>query len=286
MLVRNFTIIESRPWAGFFSNFLHTLQHLYRCEKNGRIPIVYWKGGCYSKKDHSNDNIWEYYFKPISEDCLNPEHDHDIYRTSRYRKDGLPEEPQYCWDYTRMPPSVGLNNPSAEGRIHVNRIIRSHIFIKDSVIDKVNTFFYKHMTDTKILSVHLRATKEDVQVQGIKPFSRFCRRIQKYINHYDKCKVFVATDCSKTLDKLRQKFGCRIIFYDSIRSTNTHPVHYGCYPEGQWQSAGPKAGEDALIDCLLLAKGDLMLHGFSNLSACAAYFNPKMSLKFTCKYKK
>ncbi len=281
-----YLIIESRPWSGFFTNFLHTLQHLYRYDKYGRIPIIYCHGGSYAKSRRSKANIWEYYFEPVSKYSikdLNFKTD-DIKKTAKYLKTGLRDEPANCWNHKKKPPSIGLFSPNAECRVHVNSIIRKHIFVKDCIMKKISTFYNNTMKGHNLLAVHLRATRDAPERQGINPFDRFQRYIDKYISKHAQCKVFVATDCDRTLNKLKQEFGRQIIFYDSIRSVNGHPVQYGSRPERELKCAGPRVGEDALIDCILLSKCDFMIYGLSNLPACAAYFNPNIGFKFMCKY--
>ena len=64
-------------------------------------------------------------------------------------------------------------------------------------------------------------------------------------------------------------FGDKVCFYSSQRSKDGKPVHYN--------SEDPyRVGEEALIDCLLLSRTNLLVRTSSNLSLCARYFNPSI----------
>ena len=92
--------------------------------------------------------------------------------------------------------------------------------------------------------------------------------------------IFLATDCESMLNYMLEKFQQKVIYYKCFRSKNEEPIQYNCKPESEFDCGGPSAGESALIDCLLLSKCNTIIHGISNLSACAAYLNPMAKLLY------
>lgn len=89
------------------------------------------------------------------------------------------------------------------------------------------------------------------------------------IGHTD-IKVFIATDEQSLLDYMTLHYPSKVIYYEgSERSINGVCVHLSGHGGSPY-----KKGEDALIDCLLLSKTDIILKTSSNLSLCATYFNP------------
>jgi hypothetical protein len=283
-----YLVIESR-WTGFFSNFCHTVQHLRRAEVKGHIPIVYWHGGCYAKHPHDTENIWEYYFKPVSNYSI---HDIDLESdqvkiTSKYLKTNLPGDPQGCWDYKIRPPKNCLNSPNRECRLFVKDTLNKFITIVPHVQDKIDSFYKRNMKETGILGVHYRETK-DVRINpkwmGENPFKQFCELINKHLHNNPDDKIYLATDSYPAIDKFKNIFAEKIIHYNAIRSDNYEPIQYGFQTKDvalkEEHIIGIQAGEESLIECLLLSKCDTMIHGISNLSAFAGYFNPDLNLVF------
>jgi len=59
----------------------------------------------------------------------------------------------------------------------------------------------------------------------------------------------------------------------AYRSTDGYPLHINSFLDHY------KCGEDALIDCILLSKGNFLIKTNSNLSQWATFFNPKVPFK-------
>ena len=296
-MAKSFYVIESR-WTGFFSNFLHTLQHLRRAEaKNkiaGCIPIIYWHGGCYAKYPDCEENIWEYYFEPVSGYSVNDINPNEVMiKTSKYLITSLPGDPKGCWDYKRHPPKNCLNSPNCQCREFVNGIIRRNIKIKPHIQKIINDFVESNIMQRYTIGVHYRDTK-DVRINpewmGDNPFMQFCDLIATIIRKRPdkkrkKAQIFLATDSYRAIDMFKKYFGDReVIHYDAIRSSTEYPIQYGFVSKEnalkQKVIVGPQAGEESLIDCIVLSKCNCMVHGISNLSACAGYFNKDLKSYF------
>lgn len=304
-MIDKFTIICARNNQGFFTNFFHTLQHLKEAELEGRIPIVYWVGGAYSSKEKKYNgvktaNIWEYYFEPVSSYSakkilpktkinpygqFKPEKDDPRIKISfKFHGQSYDYEPGGCWDTTIHPPEICLNNPTEDGRKYVNGLIERYIEIKPIVLDKMNEFYQQNMQGSYMLGVHIRGCNDLGPSQGVDPMKRYVKYTRKYLEKYPDAKVFVATDYRKALQIMVSEFGDKICFRKVIRSKNRNPVQYGCHAKRKHRPGGPRVGEEVLIDALLLSKCQYLIRGFSNVASCASFFNPRMGLKYICKY--
>ncbi len=299
---KRFTIIGARRY-GFFSNFLHTIQHLYRCERKRRIPIVYWRGGLYFEKRGQYNgvktkNIWEYYFKPVSTysaERLFPKmkvkrygkieiSNRNVEVVRHYRDHSIPGEPTGCWDTTNRPPKLCLYNSNKEGRLFVNGLINKYIRLHPAVQDKVDEFHSRHMQHKEIIGVQMRGSCSR-DMQGDDPPQRYIERLSDYFIDHPDAKIFIATDDAQWLERLEKEFPDRVIYYNAIRSSDglshsflmrklKHRLRKGK------QIEGAKAGEDVLIDAILLSKCSVLLHGISNVAAVVPFFNP--NIKSVC----
>ncbi len=98
----------------------------------------------------------------------------------------------------------------------------------------------------------------------------------------DDCKFFIATDEQQLLDYMLHTFPEQVIHFNAIRSTGSQSIHGGLTGQSMF-----KAGEDALIDCILLSKCQLLLRTDSNLSYACRFFNPQQkNFDLTEKYLK
>lgn len=95
--------------------------------------------------------------------------------------------------------------------------------------------------------------------------------IQNYIDSHNlqTFKLFVATDEQLFLTYIENAFPNLVISHNASRSADGTPLHLGRSDINPYQQ-----GEDAIIDCLLLSKGDILIRTSSNLSAWSSYFNP------------
>ena len=261
--------IGCRWHVGFFSTFLGVLNQLKWCEQNTKTPVVYWpKDGLYYDERGINgitsDNVWDYYFYPVSslsyEATDNPSY--------KYTLDGFA--------VATLPfpfPYVGYDKiiqiyPDRDVRQQMNRLISTYIKIKEPTLDKIESFYKKQIEDVFTVSIHLRGTDK---YHEIAPVS--LEHIFTEANKYSPCQFYVATDEEQLLEEARKKLNGPVISYDCFRAAQSKQgVHYNIeYPEERSRAL---LGEEALIDCILLSRCNLMIHTWSNLSISALLFNP------------
>ena len=214
-------------------------------------------------------NWWEYYFEPLNVG-------------NRENKEVI----------------VSFNGPPGHDfamltEFHVPRmeaaeLIKKHIRIKPHIQEKVQRFVDQNFTNSTIIGVHYRGTDKYVEaprakyesvVEHIRAGILKLKKIKK--NRKNKAfniKIFVATDEQAFLDYLHTIFPGKIIAYDAFRSSNNEPVHEMDLGNNY------KKGEDAVMDCLLLSRCEVLLKTSSNLSLCSSYFNPDIPVvHITCR---
>lgn len=254
--------------VGFFANFLAVLNQLRWCENNSKVPVVYWPNpGLYYDKRGLNgivsENVWDYYFHPVSTLCVESK---DAL-CFEYSLDGMavatfPHQfPYACLSHIKQA------YPDKLLRCKMNNIISHYIRIKEPTLNKIEEFYQSHLKDTFTVSIHLRGTDKHYE---IKPIG--IDKIFEEANKYAPCQFYVATDEERLLEEAKRKLNGNVISYDCFRANSCAGIHYVAdYPEERSRAL---LGEEALIDCVLLSRCNLLIHTWSNLSIAALLFNP------------
>lgn len=250
-------------------NFLAVLNHLQWCQKNNKTPVVYWpKQGLYYDKRGLNgivsENIWDYYFYPVSDAGYQPS-DNPSYE---YSIDGFAVATlPYPFPYAELA-HVKQIYPDKQLRKDMNELISSYIKIKKPTNNKIEEFYNNHLKDRFTVSIHLRGTDKHYETEPIS-----LDRIFEEANKYAPCQFYIATDEQRLLEEAQQRLKGDVISYDCFRSKNNQAgIHYQTnYPSERSRAL---LGEEALIDCILLSRCNLMIHTWSNLSISALLFNP------------
>ncbi|HLJ89402.1 MAG TPA: nodulation protein NodZ [Candidatus Angelobacter sp.] len=87
--------------------------------------------------------------------------------------------------------------------------------------------------------------------------------------------VFLATDDSQVVPIFLEALGDRLIVRNEVQRTTEQgtEVHFG-----EWGKVSGSDAEDVLIDTLLLAKCNVLIHAASSISTAASLINPKLVL--------
>jgi len=252
----------------------------------------------YSSEGYNgSDNVWEYYFEPVgsaqSSNCkisdifqvgfhdlkLNSLNDKFlIYNLHSYT-------PLTTWLYFRTDPEAESVSPSEESsflnhRKKVHQYIEKYAKPKEEIRKKVEDYTNQYFKGP-VVGVHVRGTdKKSESKIGQRPYvtiEHYLNVLEQTLKKFPNSSVFVASDNNEAIANIFKKFrNNKIIVYNCTRMKSYDsiiPVHLS-------SQSGPKAGEEALIDCLLLSKCDHIICTDSNLSAAALYFNPNASCTF------
>ena len=257
-------VIGGRTDCGFFSNFLGVLNNLHWCEKTAQIPVVYWpKQGKYYDPNGCNgiisDNIWDYYFYPVSNLTYSAQ---DPINFSYYPPDNfcIAAHPGAHWAHPPYPDKYWRN--------YMHDLIARYIKIKEPTLNKIENFYNNNIKGKRTVSIHIRGTDKFVEAPPI-PLDQ----IFAVANKYAPCQFFIATDEERILEEAKKMLKGRVIYYNSCRVARVAGVHNTPPCPGKTRAY---LGEEALIDCILLSRCDLLIHTWSNFSIAALLFNPEL----------
>jgi hypothetical protein len=248
-------VIGCHSKAGLFSLFLSVLNDLTWCERNGKIPVVYWKSShCvyYQKKKYNGaKNPWEYYFLPVSNLSYNKR---DKINNQCAAPDGstiFPSGPIWLLTQTQ--------------RMWVNEaLIEKYIKLHPSIQQKINDFYQTHFEGKKTVGIHLRGTDKFTEEKPVPILKIF-----EEANRHKNCQYFIATDEEKLLKTAIKTLHGKVIYHSSTRSTNGQPVHLR-------KTNRAKLGEEVLIEAYLLSNCDYFIHTVSNVSTAVLLLNPEL----------
>lgn len=251
-------VIGAHYGGGFFAIFFGALNHLDWCERNDKIPVIYWDKTCpyfeQNNKQKKYNNAWEYYFEPVSK--------------LKYKNGDAIRADYFAPDGTGIPCGFPTCKNMFGYKHFSNRLIHKYIKIKPDIQNKINNFYDKNFKNKKILGIHLRGTDKKKEVLQVDP-----EIILKEAKKYSKLgySFFVATDEEILLEKAKKILKNKVISYPSYRSKNNEPVHY--HAPGYSKA---KLGEEILIEVILLSKCEEIFHTSSNVPVAAMYFNPQL----------
>lgn len=243
--------------AGMFSNVNEVVHQLYLSEQQGYRFVIDWSNSSYKTPDLHGDP-WGYYF----EDCFN-----DLPAdTDLYRAEPLPSV--FDQDNIITPFSNGVMQAPAN-RQAAHRIIKTYIRPKPHITSRVDAFVAEHFTDYTI-GAHIRGPlrtdaggrmRSRLKLKNGVPFETYFEPIHQKLTARPEARILICSDSEMVIDETRHEFGDRVITYEATRSDKGE-MHLD-------KSMGfdpYKLGEDVIIECLLLARTNFFVHGYSNIA--------------------
>lgn len=225
-------ILDSR--AGMFSNMLGVLCAI-SLYGSSNIKIS-WKNPLYL--DSKNGNVWSQYLRPISNCSID---------SSTVKKT------MAGWDCKLK--NHGLNLTKAASFIKLN-----------SKMEQKYSMYLKHLniSSADTIGLHIRNTDRITSPEDIKrglrsiDVSEFIKIIYSLnLSHY---KMFVATDSSVSLHKMKSTFPNQIKHIAATRSDSAISLHHGKLDRPY------DLGESAILDAWMLSKTGKKIFSVSNLS--------------------
>jgi hypothetical protein len=288
-----YRMILSRP-AGLFSLVFQAVGQAWICEKKRIIPIVYFNKNCLYWVDtpvNSSRNVWEYFFEPLSSARLS-----DLFSTndlsdpifeSFEKKDFLSLDFTAEVEFTNEYPDViKWSSPFLvqRQRRFVSLLIRRYLRLKPHIRSRVKTFLAENLIGNKLIGVHFRGSEKDkgknrdgsapVRIDGYE--NLYFRATSKEMKANPEALIFLATDSQSFADNMRSEFGSSVIMQDSIRAVDGQEEITGLHYLYQGSQNGRQLGEEVLTDAVVLSKCQSLIHGMSNVSHAALYFNPDL----------
>lgn len=230
------------------------LVRAYEKQQFNSVKVDFGSSGLYFEKGYGL-NWWSYYFEPISYGIANK-----INTAKVNGDDGHP---------LIFPYNIPYGMELAISREEANALIKKHIIVKPYILKDVDQFVSDHFSGYTTIGVHYRGTDK---MYGEAPKLKYEKALKVIKLHIKKLavsdyKIFVATDEQDFIEFMLETFGDKICFnMDAARSTNGKPLH-------KLNKSPYKHGLEALMDCLLLSRTDLLIRTSSNLSLFSTYFN-------------
>lgn len=250
---KDFVILDSRD-AGLFSIFFDVIALVQSYEQDifQGVHIDFKKTGPYYDPRYG-DNWWDYYFEPI--------HLGYAEGTNVIQKFG---------DCLYIDPCVVEFRNTREQNYS---LIKKYIKIKPHIQAKIDEFIQTYFQDDEfIIGVHYRGTNK-AEVPRV-DWSRYKKEIDKQIALLNgrRYKIFLATEEGPAYNYFQRMYPGKIIATKAQRSSKfDNPAYVDPNNQSRYQ-----CGEDAIIDCVLLSKADILIRAMSNLSICAGFFNPNI----------
>ena len=200
-------------------------------------------------------NWWEYFFEPINIGGKSGQkHNFTLY--------------EHC---------LFVGNAYNMPRRKAFKLIQRYIHVKSEIQEEVDSFVSKNFENRFTIGIHHRGTdkKMEIPIVSYEKTSQALNGViqQLPVEQRDILKIYIATDDQHFLNYMLSLYPSQIIYNDFVRSDDHTPIHYG--NDSKYQSIYQK-GKEALLDCLLLSKCDILIRPHSTLSIISGHFNPNM----------
>lgn len=239
---------------GLFSMYLMVLGMVQEYDK-GKLAgceVDFGTEGVYYEPA-MGPNWWEYYFEPIK---LGSKLRAVVRKTTHDEK----------WNYAL---TTEHEIPKSKNHQYIEKYIHLKPHMNKKVSDFADTYFANHW----MIGVHYRGTDKVIEAPRI-AYNDVVNQINRVIELTVKAlpySIFVATDEQPFLDHMKEQFPDRVVYLeDGIRSTHGGSVHHS------ERELNYKKGEDAVLDCVLLSRCNILLRTSSNLSLVSTFINPDM----------
>jgi hypothetical protein len=254
-----YVIQNNNPRAGFFSILSSVIGHLKIAHDNGLIPIVDLSTTetYYTESSLNNcfDNVWEYYFNPVSElktyDLM--ELKNVIYAT------GHPKNMPFPYSHLKWVPEM------------VKKFISFNSKTNYYLEDLAGQF----AVSQKTLGVHFR-TGSDMRNAPSHPLppsrNQLFKLIDKELDYNDLNRIYLATDTQSELAYFSKRYGDRVIYQRDIqrimKQNEIDPRDRPIKSRG-----GYLLGLSVLSDAFLLSKCGSLIAGYSGVTQASKIFN-------------
>jgi hypothetical protein len=276
---------------GFFSLVFQVLGLAHLAERHGLTPLVYFNRQCPYWSDQGHEgarNVWEYFFEPLS--SLQVE---DLF-TARLEtiEQATREEFTELAQGTRVkvtntyPDVVEYWSPlgveSERGFVH--GLITKFMRLKPGIRGKVDAFCRSAGFGAEpVIGVQYRGAEkargtgyDGVVVKPPVDLKRaFLEEMRLQTARRPGTRFFLATDSKAFLDEAKAAFGDAVLFREAKR-LDAKAENVGLHFSAEAHKNGAALAEEVLLDTLLLARTDFLIHGISNVSNAVLYMNPRL----------
>jgi hypothetical protein len=245
------------------ANLLHALEVLHRVRPDARVHVDWTLTGTERgfRYGQIGENVWTGLFRQLGPRrdgalCADVELDYALWGTGK--------------DYLS-------GDALLRHRRRYHRTLTDRVEITNRrVLDAVRDVEHRALRGRFRIGVHRRvdnamlpSTQRDGVAQSIEQFIASVRR--HVPSDGGPWAVFLATDDANTVPPFREAFGPRLVVRERVQRTTSEQaeVHFR-----DWSQLSLADAEDVLVDTLLLARCDVLVHASSSVSTMAALMNP------------
>lgn len=271
--------------AGFFYELLQIMESLIHYEHEGLASVhIDWTHEFFPYKDSPHENGWDLYFEPIYISAPNniPTSLCQVQVSDRYHELHTNE----C-----VAPWI-LYDQYLPYRSFVNQKLTQYIHIKKHIQERVESFFNTHIKGFFCIGVHVRfssAHHREVPGGHLPTLEEYFKEVDTIIrsNPEKNIKIYVASDSHYAINKFKERYPRNLLYIEAFRAQKSEEPHlldqngaasakYWMDHPDEWhlKKPGYYGGLTSLLDCLLLARCDYLIHTVSNLSTFVCFFNP------------
>ena len=285
LMIRNYDLLKNYPLlckinigvdgldrAGFCYYIRYTLMGLLGCDKLGARPVVMWGKHCNyydSGMEPEYNNVFEYYFEPITchEFLDNPDSKAYIELDDRFGNHILGVTSSYqCGDS-----QIEITAQIYKKYIKLNK--KTEEYLKESIAPL--------LSGKRVLGVHVRGTDYNLGIKNhphVISVDEYVAKVRELMSTGKYDAVFIATDDKNALDKFREEFGEKLLYYsDVFRSDSIMGPHS---LEDDRFLHRYKLGLEVLRDVYTLAWCDSFVCGMSQVSLAVRYINIALDRTF------
>jgi hypothetical protein len=254
-------VIGNCPKEGFFSSYCSALNNIMWAEKNGKVPVMHWDASfCHYQKEGWRGSLqpWEYYFNPVSPLVFEP-------ADPVYRVYGAPDDFNLPMIFVRDQARFEALRGEAKNAID------KYIHVRPEILEKADLFYRTRMEGAVNIGIHMRGTDRAAKDKWALPNDMIEEAKKLAAEIPGRVQFFVATDEECYLDLAKKSFE-NLIHCDSTRSQDGNPLHL----RNSKKTQSALLGEEVLIEGLLLAKCDYLLHSMSAVPIAVMMMNPSI----------
>ncbi len=281
--------------VGLFSLIQQVVANVPWALAEGRMPIALFRDRCsyYSPVGYrGQDNVWEYYFEPLISDypasIISPTIIDSIDKSfPQWNELGKVYENAFVTAHFGDHPELAdkafnlpylWDDPGSELRQATAEVIQAYVRPRNYIIDQAEDFWQEKLGGGYVVGVHVRGTdaisfhERRAHRLGSLSWRQYLRSIQQIVQDQPDCKIFLATDSEKSVMRMTNHFGDRVVTFNSLRHQGGSAAGFGpaggllpAYIAGD-RSVAAQNGYEAIVEYLLLARCSILIHNSSSLA--------------------
>jgi hypothetical protein len=259
------TLVVTAWNAGFFSHINRVVNHLHHSlGREGCAAVrVAWHAGedipLFVYGTAQDGELWQRFFEPLTF----PNAPHIKRITSTYAD--LSMTGLYAYNMYKR---------DSVWRTAYGRVFTEHVHVREELRHRVDELWQDIGAGRRCIGVHFRHSGHSHECpREIPPIDAVIHQTRRQLKGKGSAAVVLATDVREAVHSFRDAFGERLLVQPDVARAPAAMTQY------DWGLPPCTAlGEQALIDALLLARCDVLLHTTSNLATAVGYMNPRLRM--------